>query len=58
MTPVSFFSQAVPMLAPELAEHEPFGLTDLMAALCKGLVAPPLSCAGLEAMIDRVEMRG
>ncbi|MFD2175841.1 hypothetical protein [Rhodobacter lacus] len=58
MTPVSSFCQTVPMMAPELAEHDPFGLTDLISALCKGLVASPLSCAGLEAVIDRVEARG
>lgn len=62
MTPASSFPpafcSAAPQMAPEQAEREPFGLTDLIAALCKGLMAPPLSGAGLEALIDRVEARG
>ncbi|WP_223635497.1 hypothetical protein [Rhodobacter sp. TJ_12] len=55
MTPVSPFPDTAPQMAPELAAFEPFGLTDLISALCKDILPAPMAGAGLEALLDRVE---
>ncbi|PTV96566.1 hypothetical protein C8J27_102365 [Rhodobacter aestuarii] len=57
MTPAAHLSTAAPHMAPEQAALDPFGLSDLISALCKGAAPGHWSSAGIEALIDRVEGR-